>query len=216
MVTVYNLALLSGLFQALGYLVYIRKSLRHEVEPNPTTWFMFAYGTAMLAVLEWDRNADFTLLILPITCALLSLRVAAICWSQGRLKWPDSWLERFAFLMDLSLTVAYISMWLTSRYGAITSADRNLLVLVFLVLTNASTIVSFIPILGGTWDNPRKEHPLPWSIWCFAYCTLGYVTYLEHGVWSEFMIYPVSNALLHGLMGVFALRRYGTAAPRRP
>ncbi len=215
MVTVFTLALLSGLFQALGYIVYIRKSLRHEVEPNPSTWFMFAYGTAMLTVLEYDRDADFTLLVLPITCAFLSLRVAAICWSQGRLKWPKRWLDRSAFLIDLTLTAAYISVWMATKDGRISEEQHVLLVLSFLALTNASTAVSFIPILGGAWEEPKNEHPLPWFIWTTAYCTLGYVTYLEYGIWTEFMVYPASNALLHGLVGLFAIRRFGKSVHQR-
>ncbi len=210
MSTVYTVTILSGLIQALGYLVYIRKSLRHEVEPNATTWFMFAYGTAMLTVLEWDHDANWTMLLLPIVCAVLSIRVAVICLSQGELKWPESWWDRGAFLMDVSLTIAYISVWAASREAYITEAQREVLVLTFLVLSNTSTIVSFVPILRGTAKDPHKEHPLPWFIWTTAYGCLGYVTYHEVGPFSVFMLYPVTGVLLHSLVGFLAMRRRST------
>lgn len=212
MTTVLIAALLSGLFQALGYLIYIRKSLRNEVNPNPTTWLMFAYGTATLTLLElatveWDLEGNFLIFILPITCAILSLRVAAICWSKGTLQWPKKPLERIAILMDLALTVAYAVVWMQGEYGNVSEEMKQSLTLAFLVLTNVSAVICFIPIVHETWEDPSGEHPLPWSIWFLAYCMLGYVTYIEHGLKSELMIYPVSNVLLHGLMALLATRK---------
>lgn len=222
MSTLFTVALFSGLFQALGYLVYIQKSLRKEVakpgqsqekvraeiEPNPTTWLMFAYGTATLAVLEWDHNADWTILILPVTCAVLSLRVAYICWSQGKLKWPDNWMDVAAFMIDVSLTIAYIAVWVASQKAYISDAQRNELVLLFLVLSNSSTTVSFIPLIRGTLKDPRTEHPLPWFIWTCAYLCLGFVTASQYGYASMFMIYPVMNCILHATMSLCASRRF--------
>lgn len=201
-------AILSGLFQALGYLVYIQKSLRKEIEPNPSTWLMFAYGTATLTVLEWDRNASWDLLILPIVCSILSLRIAFICFRHGKIRMPEHWMDRAAFGIDLLLTAAYIWVWWSAQSSVITETTRDTLVLAFLLCSNASTIVSFIPLLRDARENPEHEHPLPWLIWTTAYCMLGYVTWLQHGWWHEFMVYPASNAFLHGLVCVFALRRF--------
>lgn len=205
-----TVASFSGLFQAFGYLVYIRKSFRHELEPNPTTWFMFAYGTAFLTVLEYDRQASWPILILPVTCAILSVRVAAICIEHGKPKWPKHWLDRTAFLMDLSLTAAYVIAGVLSKFNFIDEGERGTLVLAFLALSNTSTIVSFIPILRETIEDPRTEHPLPWLIWTTAYACLAYVTYVEAGntIWSIFMLYPATGIMLHGLVGLLALRRF--------
>lgn len=222
MFVIYIAALCSGLLQALGYIVYIQKSLRKaatpsgaseesartEIEPNPTTWFMFAYGTATLTVLEWDREANWLILILPVTCAVLSLRVAAICMSQGKLKWPKSRVDVLAFLMDVSLTFAYISVWVASQKAVITTAEHRELVLLFLVLSNLSTLVSFIPMIRGVIQDPETEHPLPWFIWTCAYGSLGFVTASEYGFMSVFMIYPAMNFFLHLLVGACATRRF--------
>ncbi len=216
------LAMFSGLLQALGYLIYIRKSLRNEVNPNPTTWFMFAYGTATLTVLElatvgWDLEGNFKIFILPITCAILSLRVAAICCSKGQFKWPKELLSRIAISIDLSLTVAYAIVWYASNDERISQETRDVLTLAFLILTNVSTVVSFVPMVAETWKNPEGEHPLPWSVWCTAYCLLGCVTFAEHGFATVLMVYPVSNAILHGLMGFLAWRTPpGKASLARP
>lgn len=203
-----TLAVVAGLLQALGYAVYFFKSVRHETEPNPTTWLMFAYGTTLLTVLEWDREATPTLLILPIVCATLSVGVAILCKVRGTLKWPSDQYSRAALMTDVSLTVGYVLVALASFTPFVTDEQRTVLALAFLVLTNMSTAVSFVPLLKDTWEDPKSEHPLAWSIWTMAYSTLGIVTFLEKGAWTELMIYPVSCALLHGLVGLFALRAF--------
>lgn len=215
MTPLYTVALLSGLFQVLGYLVYIHKSVRHEVEPNATTWLMFAYGTGLLAVLEYDHDAKLTMLFLPVACAIFSLRVAAICYANGTLRIPDSWFDRFAILTDLSLTAAYVSTWFATQQGVISEVERQQYTLLFLVLTNMSTIVSFLPIVRGTIESPRNEHPLAWLIWTVAYSCLAYVTYLEEGTYQTvFMLYPATGIALHGLVGLLSLRRFTAPKPR--
>lgn len=213
--TIVHFAIVSGLLQALGYFVYVRMSLKHEIEPNPTTWFMFSYGTFILLVLESNLQASWTLLVLPVVCTVLAVVVAFICLKRGTLHWPKESIERFSLGTDVLLTVAYVSVWYASSEHLVSEEHRHLLLIAFLVLTNLSTIVEFTPLVRGAWKNPRAEHPLPWIIWAGAYATLGYVTYIESGWESEFMIYPAINTVLHGVVGIAALRRFArTTTPQ--
>ncbi|MFZ1988095.1 MAG: hypothetical protein WAV21_03645 [Minisyncoccia bacterium] len=168
---------------------------------------MFAYGTAILTVLEWDRDATISLLLLPIVCATLSNRVALLCWQQGRMKWPENFIDRFAFLVDIFLTAGYVLAWLLSSRGYISEVERERFVLVFLLCTNASTLVSFVPLVREALVNPGHEHPTPWAIWSTAYATLGIVTILEFGFMTELLIYPVMNAVLHGSVAILARQK---------
>lgn len=209
-------AIIAGLLQALGYYIYVQKSLRKEVEPNPTTWFMFAYGTVILTVLEFDLNADWTLLLLPVVCAVSAMFVALLCLKRGTLRWPLHWMDRSAFLIDLFLTLAYVGVWYAASQDMVSEGERTLLVIVFLVLTNLSTIVEFTPLMKGTLEDPRSEHPLPWFVWTGAYATLGYVTFYESGWTSEFMLYPAINTVLHGFVCILATRRWFVRKNRSP
>lgn len=202
------LAVIPGLLQALGYFIYIRKSLRSEVEPNATTWMMFAYGTAFLTILEWDSNASFAVLILPVVCALSSLIVVAvICVKHGRPHWPTAWQDKVALCVDLLLTAVYVGAGLAQKSGLLSEHVREVCVLVLLVASNTSTIVSFVPLVRETLESPGHEHYLPWSVWSTAYFSLALVTYQQYGMWSVFMIYPASNAMLHGYVGFLASRK---------
>jgi len=191
--------IIAGALQALGYGLYIRQSLKHEIEPNAATWFMFSYGTFLLGVLEFSRGAKLELLYLPAVCATLSIAVAFICWKRGMLRWPEEWQDRLAFLVDVILTICYVGAWFLDE------EERGYANLVFLVCSNLTTISSFSPLIRGA---KRMERALPWAVWACAYTILGIATFAKGGLWTELMIYPVLNAYLHGRVAWLARSRH--------
>lgn len=188
------LGIAAGALQALGYLLYIRQSLKHEIEPNAATWLMFAYGTALLGVLEFSQDAEGSLLYLPMVCATGSIVVASICWQRGKLHWPKQWQDQFAFACDLVITACYVGAWALATFDGLGEEDRRYANLAFLVCSNLTTLTSFSPLVRGA---EKHESPLPWVVWVFAYSMLGLATYQKHGMWSELMIYPILNMALH-------------------
>ncbi len=219
------LAYASPALMLLGYMLYIRQTLKQEIEPNPTTWVMFAYGTGLLAVLEldrlmaehnilwqWESFLDWEnlavllpLVATPIACALCSLWVAAICLKRGKFKWPDEWEDRVSFVADIFLTISYATAWGLLLTGQIAEEHRLTAALVFLVGSNLTTITAFIPLLRQAKRDPGGERAFPWTVWTLSYASLVVVTYYEVGLWNELMIYPVMNTILHGSVAFLAL-----------
>jgi hypothetical protein len=80
-------------------------------------------------------------------------------------------------------------------------------VLVLLLLSNATTVTSFTPIVVSTWRDPFRESWVPWTVWTLAYATLTVVTFIEEGAEGNLLLYlyPVSCALVHGLIAIFLL-----------
>jgi hypothetical protein len=198
------LAILSGALQIGGYLLYLGKVAKRDIDPNPTGWFMFAYGTLTLTILEWDLGANWQLLILPITCAILSVVVASICWRRGTLKWPEHKADSTAFMLDVLLTVLYVMAWALTSFNLVSSDAREISTIVFLVGSNFTTLTAFAPLLRNVFCNPHDEHHLPWLVWSFAYGSLMVLTFLQEGFFSTLMIYPVLNLLLHASMSFLA------------
>jgi len=207
--------IIAGLLQLLGYIFYIRNE---DIDPEPVTWFMFAYGTLILAVLEWDANATFAELILPTVCGTLAIYVAYRCWKKARKSnptkwwpedwWPEDFYDRLSLISDLLITLLYIAAWILAGMAFLDQDTREVAVLAFLFLSNLSTFPSFYPILHSTWKNPKREHWLPWLIWAVAYAVLAAVTYATHeSFWHPLMFYPVSNVVMHTLVSVLALRK---------
>ncbi len=191
----------------MAYLLYIRSSLRNEIDPNPTTWLMWAYGTTLLLVVEHDQNAAGYVLVLPVVCAAFAIVVAGLCWRTGNLRWPQERSDRRAVAIDLALTAAYLTVLGAGTLGYITDAQDWFAKTFILVCANASTFVSFWPIVRTTRENPSAEQWRPWSVWAAAYAMLWLVTIAEEGTSLaalQFWIYPMSCKFLSGLVGWYA------------
>ena len=207
--------IVAGLLQLVGYTFYLRSE---DIDPNPVTWFMFAYGTLVLAVLEWDAEATFSELILPTVCGVLAIVVSVKCWRGARKNdptkwWPEDWwpedrFDKLSFVSDILITIGYIAAWLLASFAILSSVEREWAVFAFLFLSNLSTFPAFYPILNSTYKQPQREHWFPWTTWAVAYAILGMVTYATHGeLWHALMFYPVANAVMHGLVALLALRK---------
>lgn len=208
------LGVLAGVLQLIGYLIYLSDD---SIEPEPVTWFMFAYGTAILAVLEWDANATVPELILPTVCGTLAIVVSYKCWRKSRQLdpsrwwprdwWPDDFWDRSSFISDILITIGYIIAWAFATFAVLTSTQYEWTVFAFLFLSNLSTFPQFYPMLHSTYLNPEKENWVPWIVWACAYAILGWVTWETHGAfWHALMFYPASNAILHAAVGILAAR----------
>src|SRR3989338_10985416 len=103
--------ILAALLQVSGYAFYGSKILRRDIRPNAISWLMFAYGTTLLLVVEWDRDATFSLLALPAACAISSIVVAIYALRMAKTAWPEHLMERFSFVLDILLTVSYAATW---------------------------------------------------------------------------------------------------------
>ncbi len=211
------LGIIAGLLQVIGYVIYI---LHEDIDPNPVTWFMFAYGTAILTLLEWDMKATLPELILPATCSIFAIFVSWRCWKEARRRnpskwWPEDWwpsdkIQQMSFVSDILITIGYIGIWAFVAFGTMSPEIKVLAIFWFLLLSNLSTFPAFYPIIHETYKHPEKENFLPWFIWAIAYTLLGIVTYVTHSeIFSLLMLYPISNAILHAGVGCMALRKKG-------
>ena len=213
--TISFFAWITTFLHVFAYLIYVRFAILDEVQPNPTSWLMWTYGTALVVLLEWEQEASFSILFLPVVCAACSLIVAFICWRKGRLSWPKAWSDRAAFVMDLTITALYIFLLVLEFKGAIGSGGNVAFKTTLLVLVNVSTFVSFWPILRSTYTDPAQEHWLAWFLWTTAYALLGLLTLSAEGFSMytlQFLLYPFSCMLLSGLVCWYALGSGGEVA----
>jgi hypothetical protein len=210
MSTLTLIAIISGILQMLGYVVYMRQALTNRIIPNATTWLMFAYGTVFLTILEFDLDGAWELLVLPIVCSICGISISIICRiKQGRWGVPEDRGDFAAFSIDLVLTALYFCTFLLGVVGVIDTRDGTLAAIVILLATNASTIFEFIPNIRSVRRNPESEHWLAWGIWTLAYASLLIVTYLAEGVslaTIPFFAYPLTCVLLHGTIAWYASR----------
>ncbi|MFM2339369.1 MAG: hypothetical protein RLZZ360_5 [Candidatus Parcubacteria bacterium] len=193
------LGLAAGLTQLIGYFIYYRLVVRKEgKEAEPLTWFMFAYGTAILTILEFDSMVSEAtrvwtwlhvgeVLLLPLVCSSGAIFVAYTIWrthyNATKRRWLKEWtvnwktVNGFAFGVDLILTILYTSLWVIATFFVVSDWWYEALVLAFLAASNATTFPNFAPILQKAWEKPEEEDARPWFIWGAAYSFLLFPTY---------------------------------------
>jgi hypothetical protein len=193
------LAITAALLQATGYLLYARLFLRKIIRPNAASSFMFAYGTALLVLLEYSDGGSWPMLALPATCATLSIGIALLCLRKGATE-PVDKVEATAFSADLWLTLLWAGI--AFGYGDISPFSAG-----FLIAGNATTLTAFFPVLRSTWRTPERERPEPWLVWTTAYSLLTVVTMLvDRGRHPALLAYPLLSVALHGTIAMLSLR----------
>lgn len=197
-----QLGVFAALLQIAGYAFYGSKVLKRDIQPNPTSWLMFAYGTTLVSVLEWDRGASLALLALPIACAISSIVVAIYALRKTGRWLPTHTLDRFSFSLDMMLTIVYVSTWLLLVNGVIFEKQKDVADLIILICWNAGVFTAFFPLLRQVYVHPQSEHAQPWLVWTIAYGMLCLVTLMEVGVFSELMLYPFINFVIHGFIAL--------------
>ncbi len=209
------LGVLAGLLQFIGYVFYIKDE---EIKPEPTTWFMFAYGTAILTILEIRAAAHWYELMLPIVCSIMAIYVSFKCWQRSREKdpssfwpkdwWPEDTMKRISFVSDMIITVCYLAIVVVVATLDLNPVYQLYAALGFLFLSNSVTFTAFIPILKETQEKPTNENWRPWAIWTAAYAVLTVSTALAPREAGDSLLsllfYPASNTILHAAVGWLA------------
>ena len=197
--------ILAGLLQALGYVLYDWLAVRGKSVPNPLSWLMFAYGTALLLFLEYDGSrhvdgsVDWQILILPAVCFIGSCVVVYRCYRRGGFKKGIDLRDKISFGLDLFLTACYVAAWALLKWGAITEGQRELVNFCVLIAWNVGIFTAFWPMLRDVNAHPDHEHPLPWIVWACAYLTLFVTTFADGGrAHPELLLYPLINFAVHG------------------
>jgi hypothetical protein len=202
------LGLVAAGLQALGYALYVGLFLRKRIRPNAASSFMFAYGTALLVLLEWKDGARWEILALPVTCSLASIGVAMLCLRKGATE-PVDRIEATAFFADVWLTVLWAMI--AFGYGNVDPFSAG-----FLLAGNVTTLTAFFPVLRSTWLTPHREQPWPWAVWTLAYGVMAAVTLLaDRGAHPMLLVYPLLSVALHGSVAVMSLRAAGALGRRQ-
>lgn len=193
----------AALLHAMAYVLYLSGTLRRKVDPAPASWLMWAYGTALVVVIETDQGIDPLLVLLPVVCAACSIAVALVCYLRGASLWPSNGVDRGALGTDVVLTLVYVAIAGGASLGLFAERGAGAAKAVLLGILGVSTVVSFIPTLRAVRRDPSREDNLAWIMWTIAYTMLLLVTFVGEGVRLsaiQFWVYPGVCAVLSGLV----------------
>ena len=182
------LSVVASLSQVLGYWIYFLKIREKKIKPNTASWSIWAFSAVLESVSYIFVTGDWVKNLLPIACALSAISLFLYCFKYGHFE-RLSGLDRSLVVADLFI----ILVWFLTQ----SPIYANIL----LVIT---AVVSFVPIIRTTWINPKGENATPWFVWTVAYCLLTVLVVVRWEKWED-LVYPLTFAVLHGIIGIFAL-----------
>jgi len=176
------LGVLAGLIQLTGYWQYHKVMITHDGhKPNAASWFMWGVGGIVELVIYAALVDDHSKEILPAVCAVVAVILFLRVWWREhsfRLNLED-WII-------ISCDFVVVAFWFLTKNPYAANA-----------LLGLDMVLSFVPILRSTLENPKNEHPAPWKTWTIAYTVLTLVVVLQwENAWE--LIYPVTYLVLHG------------------
>lgn len=182
------LSVASGIVQIFGYWIYNRDTFSGKIQPNATSWFMWAVGSALATWSYMALSEDWVKDILPITCSIVCMLTFVFALLRGKYKPPDMY-DVFVCSLDMGIII----FWLLTESDEYTN-----------LLFQIDVMLSFVPIVKNTWKNPDHEQAKPWLIWSTSYAMMTVVVMCRYEKWWDLM-YPLNYLALHVLIAAIVI-----------
>ena len=177
---------MAALTHIAGYILYNVQAKLGSSEPNPVSWFLWAF----LATLN---GPTFTAMNDPISALqFLAGSVGYIATFLyvlfiGKFRWPKP-MEWGMFAVGIFVAL----VWKVSDPGI-----ANMVLAIAIAW-------SFIPTIIGVWRDPRKEKATPWWFWTTAFTMTAVYIVATKGWWTPSLIMPVLLLLCHAVVPFLA------------
>ncbi|MFH1916626.1 MAG: hypothetical protein ABIJ21_05145 [Nanoarchaeota archaeon] len=188
MLSVY-LAVAAALLHVTGYTLYNVQSLTGRSKPNPVSWLIWAFLSALNAF-SFSSMTDWVMALQFFAGTVANLVTFSILLFSGKIGWP-----KHNDLWSLAIGLVAALVWWLFK----TATGANFIIVIGLA-------VSFIPTIKGVWRDPKIETPLAWWFWTIAPFLTGAVVNLRHGEWTGYVM-PILLILGHGSVAVLARRK---------
>ena len=176
------LPIMAALTHLIGYILYNVQARLGSSEPNPVSWFLWAFLATLNGLTFSAMNDPISALQFlagSVGCIATFLYVLFI----GKFGWPKP-MEWVMFAIGVFVAV----VWKVSN-----PAIANM-ILAFAIAW------SFIPTLVGVWKDPRKERQTPWWFWTTAFTMTAAYIVVTKGWWTPALIMPVLLLVCHGVI----------------
>ncbi len=180
------LAVLAALIHGIGFVLYNVQTKLGKSEPNPVSWFLWAFLATLNALSFSAMNSLVSALQFltgSIGCIVTFLYVLVI----GKFKVPKM-QEWGMFLLGLVAIVVW-------KLSGPTNAN---LILVGIV------VWSFVPSVVGVLSDPRKERSTAWWFWTTATTITTLHTFMFKGGWTISMVMPIVLVSTHGIVALLS------------
>ena len=174
----------AAIIHIVAYVLYNVQTKLGKSDPNPVSWFLWAF-LATLNALSFSAMNDRIAALQFFAGSVGSTATFLYVLFIGRFRWLNTreWVV---------LVFGIIAIFVWRQYTATTAN----------MILAGVLLWSFEPTIRGVWNNPLKEKSTTWWLWTMAFAITGANTYLYKGGWTLSLVISFVGILGHGVVAV--------------
>jgi hypothetical protein len=168
----YLLGILAVVLTIVGYIPYLRDTMRGKTKPHIYTWFLWGIVTLIAYGLQVSKNAGAGSWV-TLTVAIICLAISALALRNGKKDITKS--DTIFFLLAL----VAVAFWLIAKQPVLS-----------VILISSIDMLGFIPTIRKSWNKPYSETLFTYMLNSFrhgisilALQSYSIVTWLYPGTW---------------------------------
>ena len=172
----------------VGYIPYIRDTIKGKTKPHIYTWFVWGFVTAIAFGLQIQSHAG--------AGAFVTLAAAIVCLGIFFLGLKQPKAERDITLADTVFLVASfvaLGLWLVADQPVIS-----------VILLSSIDMLGFIPTIRKSWSKPHQETLSSYATNTFRF-SLAIVALSHYTIVTS--LYPITWIVANGLFTIFLITR---------
>ncbi len=179
-------AIIAIILTFVGYLPYIRDTIKGKTKPHVYTWFVWGLVTLIAFALQVSAKAGVGSLV-TLAAGLVCLAIFVLGLRQGKRDIP------FIDKVCLSLALVALVAWLFAKQPVLS-----------IIIVALADMLGFIPTIRKSWHAPHQETLSSYEMNTFRFALAIYA--LQHYTIVT-ILYPLTWIVANGLFSIYLIIR---------
>ena len=182
----YLIGVIAVLLTFVGYVPYIRDTIKGKTKPHVYSWFLWGFVTIIAFALQVSGNAGIGSLV-TLAAALVSFVIFALGLRNGK---KDITKADTAFFIAALIAIV---IWVFAKQPVLS-----------VILISTIEMLGFVPTVRKSWNKPHSETLFTYELNAFRH-GLSIFALQRYSIVT--WLYPVTWTLANGLFSIILLIR---------
>ncbi|KKU87935.1 MAG: hypothetical protein UY16_C0016G0027 [Candidatus Gottesmanbacteria bacterium GW2011_GWA2_47_9] len=182
----YLIGVIAVLLTFVGYVPYIRDTIKGKTKPHVYSWFLWGFVTIIAFALQVSGNAGIGSLV-TLAAALVSFVIFALGLRNGK---KDITKADTAFFIAALIAIV---IWVFAKQPVLS-----------VILISTIEMLGFVPTVRKSWNKPHSETLFTYALNAFRH-GLSIFALQRYSIVT--WLYPVTWTLANGLFSIILLIR---------
>ena len=182
----YLIGVIAVLLTFVGYVPYIRDTIKGKTKPHGYSWFLWGFVTIIAFALQVSGNAGIGSLV-TLAAALVSFVIFALGLRNGK---KDITKADTAFFIAALIAIV---IWVFAKQPVLS-----------VILISTIEMLGFVPTVRKSWNKPHSETLFTYALNAFRH-GLSIFALQRYSIVT--WLYPVTWTLANGLFSIILLIR---------